>query len=97
MFQSKGLMSQVAMVESRSDQQKGFKKKINLPAAIFNRSPLREPESMLNSKLAANPEPNPKSITPSRKSIAANGISPLKSRRQESVVLNENVRSLLPS
>jgi hypothetical protein len=42
MFQSKGLISQVAMVESRADQAKGFKKKINLPAAIFNRSPIRD-------------------------------------------------------
>lgn len=43
MFQSKGLISQVAMVESKADTSRNFKKKVNLPAAIFNRSPIREP------------------------------------------------------
>jgi hypothetical protein len=48
MFQSKGLISQVAMVESKADTSRGFKKKtVNLPAAIFNRSPIREPESIV--------------------------------------------------
>jgi hypothetical protein len=51
MFQSKGLIGQIAMVESKSELNRGFKKKVNLPAAIFNRSPLREPESIVNFEL----------------------------------------------
>jgi hypothetical protein len=36
-----------------------------------------------------------KSTTPSRKGTTVSGTSPLKSRRQESVILNENVQSIL--
>jgi len=56
MFQSKGLISQVAMVESKADTSRGFKKKtVNLPAAIFNRSPIREPESIVKFEFRTQP------------------------------------------
>jgi hypothetical protein len=51
MFQSKGLISHITMIESKSELNRGFKKKVNLPAAIFNRSPLREPESTVSFEL----------------------------------------------
>jgi hypothetical protein len=78
----RAFLNHVAMIESKIEAHNSptYNKKVQLPATIFNRSPLRERFGNLDNDSGNNNGNTNGRCSPSKKTV---GFSPLRSRRME--------------